>query len=146
MKTTNTITISKTAQKYLNIIASGKITENELIALNSFYNKSKENQTVINSALYEDDTNELMLTDEQNKKGFDFLQGLRFTQTGRERLNNPFGYREEKILDNFSHFTFCGFYDAGNYNHSFYIRMYNCYSKDGSCFQYYYNGKMNIIG
>ncbi len=139
----STQTLSKTAQKYLAIIESGKIEESELISLNSFYNKSKENQSIIDDALYGAETNELTLSNAQNKKGYDFLMKLRVTPTGKERLNSPYGYREEEILDNFSHFTFCGFYtETGRY----YIRMYNCYSKDGQCFQYYYNGKMNIIG
>lgn len=140
----NTQTLSKTAQKYITIIESGKIEERELISLNSFYNKSKDNQQLIDAALYAtDESSELLLSNEQNQKGYDFLMGLRFTPTGKVRSNSPYSYREEDILDNFSHFTFCGFYsERGNY----YIRMYNCYSKDGNCFQYYYNGKMNIIG
>lgn len=141
-----TLQLSQTEKKYRSIIESGKISESELISLNSFYNKSKENKKFINDIMYNEDHEELNLTDEQNKKAFDFLQSLRFTPSGKERKNNPFGYREENILDNFSHFTFCGFYDNGNYYNSFYIRMYNCYSKDGNYFQYYYNGKMNIIG
>lgn len=138
----NTLKLSPTQQKYLTILESGKITESELISLNSFYNKSSENKEFINDIMYNNDHEECTLTDEQNKKSYGFLMSLRFTPTGKERQNNPYGYREENILDNFSHFTFCGFYsERGNY----YIRMYNCYSKDGNCFQYYYNGKMNII-
>lgn len=135
--------LSNTEKKYRSIIESGKITENELISLNSFYNKSKENRDFINDIMYNEDHEELALTDDQNKKGIDFLNKLRFTPTGKERQNNPYGYREEEILNNFSHFTFCGFYPVGQF---YYIRMYNCYSKDGDCFQYYYNGKMNIVG
>lgn len=38
------------------------------------------------------------------------------TPTGKERKNNPFGYREMNILDNYKgeRFQFVGFYDAGN--------------------------------
>jgi hypothetical protein len=146
MKTTineSGILVTPTMRKYADIIKTGKITENELVSLNSFYNKSRENKDFIDGLLYGDETNELTLSDAQNKKGYDFLMGLRYTPTGKERSNSPYGYREENILDNFSHFTFCGFYsERGTY----YIRMYNCYSKDGNSFQYYYNGKMNIIG
>jgi hypothetical protein len=146
MKTTinkTGILVTPTMAKYKAIIESGKITENELTALNSFYNKSSDNKTFIDALMYnEQDKDELTLTEDQNKKGYEFLMKLRFTPTGKERSNSPYGYREENILDNFSHFTFCGFYsERGNY----YIRMYNCYSKDGNSFQYYYNGKMNII-
>lgn len=139
------VLITPTMRKYQSIFETGKITENELIALNSFYNKSTDNKAFIDDLMYgEKQIEELELTPEQNEKGHKFLQELRFTPTGKERLNNPFGYREENILDNFSHFTFCGFYsERGTY----YIRMYNCYSKNGNCFQYYYaGGEMNIIG
>jgi hypothetical protein len=119
-----TTQLTKTAKKYIDIIKSGKITESELVSLNSFYNKSQENKDVINAAMYEDADakDELTLTDDQNKKGYDFLIGLRFTPTGKDRQNNPYGYREENILDNFSHFTFCGFYSE---QVRYYIRMYN---------------------
>ena len=138
------ILVNPIMAKYEAIINSGKIKESELVSLNSFYNKSKDNKFFIDEIFYSDQINgELLLTNEQDKKGFDFLQGLRFTPTGKDRLNNPYGYREERVLDNFSHFTFCGFYtERGNY----YIRMYKCYSKNGESFQYYYNGKLNIIG
>lgn len=141
---TNGVLVTPTMQKYSAILKSGKATESELISLNSFYNKSKDNQRFIDNLMFSECENvELTLTNEQNKKGYDFFKSLRFTPTGKERQNSPFGYREERILDNFSHFTFCGFYsERGTY----YIRMYNCYSTDGDCFQYYYNGKMNIIG
>lgn len=141
------VLVTPTMRKYEGIIKAGKISESELISLNSFYNTSSDNKAFFDDIFYNQlDESELLLSDEQNKKGYDFLMGLRFTPSGKERTNSPFGYREENILDNFSHFTFCGFYDAGNYSHSYYIRMYNCYSKDGNSFQYYYNGKMNIIG
>lgn len=135
--------ITPTMRKYADIIAKGTIQESELISLNSFYNKGKDNQEFIDGLMYGDEVNELELSADQNNKGYDFLMGLRFTPTGKDRQNSPYGYREEAILDNFSHFTFCGFYsERGTY----YIRMYNCYSKDGNSFEYYYNGKMNIIG
>lgn len=130
-------------RKYADIIAKGIIEESELISLNSFYNKSNENKAFIDDLIYSGEGKELLLSSDQNTKGYKFLMGLRLTPTGKERSNSPYGYREENILDNFSHFTFCGFYsERGTY----YIRMYNCYSKDGNSFQYYYNGKMNIIG
>jgi len=135
--------ISPLMRKYEGIIKSGKIEESELVSLNSFYNKNKDNKDYIDSLLYGDEVNELELSNEQNFKGYHFLNGLRFTPTGKDRSNSPFGYREDSILDNFDRFTFCGFYSE---NGRYYIRMYNCYSKDGNSFQYYYNGKMNIIG
>lgn len=137
-----TIKLSATAKKYLSIIESGKIGERDIIAMRSFMHKSKENADIIFEAMQ---GKELELTPEQNKKGFDFLQNQRTSPTGKERKNNPFGYREEAILDNFSHFTLGSFYDAGNAYRSFYLPLYYCYGNETS-FEYYYNGKVNIIG
>jgi len=122
-----TQTLSKTAKKYLAIIESGSIGERDIIAMRSFMHKSKENARFIFDAMSD---KELTLSPEQNKKGYDFLQDQRTTPNGKERENNPFGYREEAILDNFSHFTLYSFYNVGN----------------DTNFEYYYNGKVNIIG
>lgn len=92
------IKLSATQKKYLTIIESGKITEGELIALNSFYNKSSENKEFVNNLMYNNEHEELTLTDEQNKKGYEFLMSLRFTPSGKERLNNPYGYRRGKYI------------------------------------------------
>ena len=86
----------------------------------------------------------IKLTDEQNKKGIDFLINLYKTPRGIERKNNPFGFYEQRILDNFSHFCFNGYYNVGKYD-KYYIPVYSCYS-DVECFVYYYMaGKINII-
>jgi hypothetical protein len=90
--------------------------------------------------------NEIELTDEQNKKGIDFLMNQWKTSSGRERKNNPFGFREQDILKNFTHFEFMGFYDAGNYKFPYYIPLYRCCSKDNSFKYYYNNGNISIIG
>lgn len=140
-----TKTINKTEKKYLDIIASCKIEENEIIAMKSFMGKSKDNARAIFDALNEADK-PLQLSTAQNKKGYDFLMSLRFTPTGKERVNNPFGYREQNILDNFSHFELNSFYNAGNAFVDFYMPLYECVSKDGGGFEYYYNGKINIVG
>ncbi len=136
-----------TTQKYLSIIKSGKIEEKELISLFSFLNNgrggtTKEDFNIISSALWE---TPLKLSKEQNEKGFKFLMNQWKTPTGKERLNNPFGYREETILTNFSHFELKGYYDAGNYNRAYYVPLYDCIG-DNTSFEYYYNGKVNIVG
>lgn len=90
--------------------------------------------------------NPASLTKEQNKKGFDFLYNQWKTPMGKERLNNPFGYREEAILENFTGFEFAGVYDAGNFNRSFFVPLYNCCGNNNA-FQYYFSsGKINIVG
>lgn len=140
MTTTNKL--SRTAKKYLAIIETGRIEESDLIAMKSFINKSKENARIIFDAM-SDKT--LLLSEAQNKKGYDFLMKQRFTPTGKERQNNPFGYREAAILDNFSHFELKDWYNAGNAHHDYYLPLYECLGNETS-FEYYYNGKVNIVG
>ena len=88
---------------------------------------------------------EIQLSPEQNKKGIEFLRDQWQTKTGKERKNNPFGYREQEVINNFTHFELAGFYDTARYGQrSFFIPLYRCCG-DG-CFEYYYNGTVNIVG
>lgn len=137
------ILLDKTALKYIEIIKSGSITESEIISFRSFLSKcSKE----VRREIF-DIWQELELSPEQNKKGYDFLMGQWKTEKGKERVNNPFGYREQNILENFDRFTYCENYDSSRYGQNpFYLPVYRCYSKDGDSFEYYYDGKVNIIG
>lgn len=139
---TTTQKLSPTAKKYLAIIESGKIEEGQLIAMKSFLNKNKENRDLIFAAMA---NITLTLSPEQNQKGYDFLMDQWKTATGKERKNNPFGYREQAILENFSHFELNGWYDAGNAYASYYLPLYECVG-DGTSFEYYYNGEVNIVG
>jgi hypothetical protein len=82
----------------------------------------------------------LLLSDEQNEQARTWLLDQWLTPTGNERKNNPFGYREQSAIENFSHCTLKGYYDAGNYYHSYFIPMYDVYTKDGYGFEYYVNG------
>ena len=68
--------------------------------------------------------------------------------TGKERVNNPFGYREQEALEQFDHFALAGFHDASRYGQApYYIPLYDVYMKDGEYgFQYYYNGEVSIVG
>jgi hypothetical protein len=87
------------------------------------------------------------LTAEQNAEAINFLRNEWKTPKGKERLNSPFGYREEEIIDNFRTFELAGFYDASKYGgRTFYIPLYNCVSNEGRSFQYYYDGKVQIVG
>lgn len=86
------------------------------------------------------------ITPEQNAKGLKYLLNLWKTPAGKERKNNPFGYREEEILTNFECFSLAGFYDAGNHGHKFYVPLYDVCGA-GLCFQYYMNGgRISIVG
>lgn len=137
--------LSKTAKKYHALVISGHIEEREIISLKSFMGKNKSNARLVFDWLNDMPSN-LSLSAGQNQKGYDFLMKCWKTDTGKERKNNPFGYREQHILENFSHFELSSFYNAGNAYRDFYLPLYFCVSKDGSTFEYYYNGKVNITG
>jgi hypothetical protein len=134
--------LSPTAKKYLAIIESGMIEENQIIAMKSFINKSRENRDIILPAMAD---KPLLLTESQNNKEFDFLMKQWETPGGLERKNNPFGYREKAILENFSHFELKGWYNIGTYGEGdFYVPLYECVGNNTS-FEYYYDGKVNIV-
>ena len=137
------VLVTPVMKKYLAIIESGKIEEREIISMRSFMHKSKENARFVFGALQD---KQLTLSNEQNQKGYDFLMNQWKTASGKERKNNPFGYREQNILNNFSHFELKDLYNAGNAYHDYYLPLYECISKDGGSFEYYYNGEVNIIG
>ncbi len=67
------------------------------------------------------------------------------TPTGKERKNNPFGYREKNILDNYKgeRFQFVGFYNNGNRWRDYYIPIYSLCGME-----YYVNseGSIQIVG
>ncbi len=145
--TPNGILLSKLAQKYLDIIETGLIQKSELIALCSFMNNkaTKEERQLINETLAnkEDGT---LLGEEQNKQGYAYLWNQWLTPTGIERKNNPFGMREQEILENFQYFTLKELYNGGNYNIDHYIPLYECHGK-GNSFEYHMNkGIINIVG
>lgn len=79
----------------------------------------------------------------QSEKGFLWLKNLYKTPSGKERKNNPFGYREMNIIDNYNGelIEFKGFYDAGRYGFHNYVPVY-----DLNGMEYYVNGEIQIIG
>lgn len=88
----------------------------------------------------------IRVTEEQTAKGLTWLINKWKTPRGIERKNNPFGYREEDILENFDHFELAGFYNASNYR-AFYVPLYDVCAKDGRHFEYYvWGGEVQIVG
>lgn len=73
----------------------------------------------------------------QAEKGLTWLKDKWKTPRGVERKNNPFGRREEYVLENFSHFSLVDFYDAGRNGWAFYLPVYRVHAKDGASFDYY---------
>jgi len=92
------------------------------------------------------------LTPEQTKKGLDWLMNQWKTPHGIERKNNPFGYREQNVLEKFKEFRLSDFFDTANVyaqqsGMHFYVPVYDVIGKDGSGFQYYVSSEgIKIIG
>jgi hypothetical protein len=130
---------------FKNIMETNTITEKEinLIKLRMNNNKVDEDTQEIIDYIWD---NSPQLTPDQNRKGIDYLRNLWKSPTGKERVNNPFGYREQEALETFEYFELRGFYDAGNRYHKFYVPLYICVGAETS-FEYYISGgSINIVG
>lgn len=132
-----------TEDMWARICKAGEITEREINLLNRRLNA--EGRDVLDYDLIEG-YNGLALTDEQERKALAWLNNQWKTSTGKERKNNPFGYREEQILDNATDVTFVEFYNAGNAYIDYFLPVYRVYSNDGSFTYYVQGGEVNIVG
>jgi hypothetical protein len=77
------------------------------------------------------------IEDAQAAKGIAWLLTKWKTPNGKERKHNPYGYREQQVLENFSHFTLVDFHDISRNYCAFYVPVYRVHSKDGATFDYY---------
>ena len=117
------------------------VTEKQIRDMSKLLNEGKIRPVDIFGEMYE--TKEL--TNEQTRKGYNFLMKRWKTKNGNERKNNPFGYREQHVIENFDHFELADFHDSADYwqvqrgIHRYYP-VYDVYGKDGSHFQYYFDG------
>ena len=134
--------MSKIFEKYKTIILDDAFTESSISSFRSLMNGRK------NTNLTDEERESLdylfgenapySITPEQTTKGLDWLFNLRFTMRGKERKNNPFGYREQSILDDFDRFELSGLYDdSDGYNgfHNF-KPIYKVIASDGESFDY----------
>jgi hypothetical protein len=130
---------------FKNMMETNTISEKEINLIKMRMNNNKVDEYTQEAIDYIWD-NSPRLTPDQDKKGIDYLRNLWKSPTGKERENNPFGYREQDTLETFEYFELRGFYDAGNYHHKFYVPLYTCVGKD-STFEYYVSGgSINIVG
>lgn len=138
---------NKTLTKYKNILKAGYISEQELISLRSWMARkaTQDERREIFDAIYNKEKY-ISLDRNQVKKGLDFLKNQYKTPTGKLRTNNPFGTREIFVLENADDIVLKDLYDAGNMFSTFYLPVYQVQSKGGDSFDYYYNGKVQIIG
>ena len=125
----------------------GYLTESEVLLLKSRLNNGKITHDEI--PFPEDGFN---LTPEQVDKGYKWLMNLWVTPTGKERKNNPYGWREMETLKNFKTIKLIEFTDRANYyQHQIGIRNHTPYyeviAKNGMGFDYLVEGgEIQILG
>ena len=130
---------------FKNMMETNTITEKEINLIKLRMNNDKVDEFTQEAIDFIWD-NSPQLTSDQNKKGIDYLRNLWKSPTGKERANNPFGYREEEAIETFEYFELRGFYDAGNRYRKFYVPLYTCVGAETS-FEYYISGgEINIVG
>ena len=128
-------------------IKDAVITENEIQTIKNSYNgagdQSRAFAKLADSELWDRYHSDLgtRLTEEQTVKGLAFLK----------KGHPEFANREKSIIDNFREFRLAGFKDDATYRQTQlgianWTPVYMVFGNDGSSFQYYYNGKMNITG
>lgn len=124
----------ETSQIIENVLSNGVITEREVLLLKKRANNG-DNEA---ANFYPSCDIEIEVTEEQSAKGYKWLMK-------KERKNNPFGYREMNILDNYKgeRFQFVGFYNNGNRWRDYYIPIYSLCGME-----YYVNseGSIQIVG
>jgi len=128
------------------IISRGFIKEDEVLLIRMRMNK--------NWMSYDDTEplNGIKITPEQTQKGLNWLMNEWKTPKGVERKNNPFGLREQDVLEHFKEFRLDSF---TNNNNAFqagaginnWVPVWNVIATDGGGFQYYMEaGQAKIIG
>lgn len=124
------------------------ITEQQINLIGRRLNNQKELGDQLTDLYTEAQEEGLTVTDEQAAKGFAWLLNLYKSPTGKVRVSNPYGTREESALDSgLKAFTYDGHFDAGNAYHSWYAPLYTFIGKNGLSFQYYVSaGGIQIIG
>lgn len=92
----------------------------------------------LNRGIEEANITDVRITEVQKLKGLKWLRNLYKTPKGKERKSNPFGYREQRILNANDCEIKCyltGFYNIGKLGY-FYVPVYR-YEYDGCHFDYY---------
>ena len=137
---------SKTYQALVSSLANNRLDSNAQLnyAFKILNGDNKEQKNEISDLLNADYVN---LCSDQVQKGLDWLLDQWKTPNKKERKNNPFGYREQEILENFDTIQLRSYYDAGNAYRSYFVPLYCVVSKSGNTFEYYVSGgEIHIVG
>lgn len=109
--------------------------------------ENEDVKQVIKAALSERE-DYTQLAPEQVKQGVNWLKNLWKTPAGKERKNNPFGYREQDVLDGDGlTIELLGYYDNAPYGRRGYYMPVYVVSSSGGSFDYYVSGgQIHIVG
>jgi hypothetical protein len=124
------------------------VTEAEIKLMQRRLNDGK----IAHAGIFGDSWKPFMITNAQTEKGLKYLLNQWRGKSGAERMHNPFGLREQDILENFDHFELIDFFDdVTSFQNSagirHYIPIYRVVAKDGGSFEYHMGqGRVNIIG
>ena len=130
----------------------GYLTEREVLLLKNRLNGVNKAEFSHSDIPFPDDGRGFDLTPQQVEKGRYWLINQWRTPKGKTRKNNPFGYREIHVLENFETIRLIQFVNRANYVQSQYgIKAYQPYyrvvASDGSTFEYLvWGGQCEILG
>lgn len=130
----------------------GYLTEREVLLLKNRLNGVNRADFAVSEIPFPESGKGFMLTPEQVEKGRYWLVNQWRTPKGKTRKNNPLGYREQHVLEDFETIRLIQFVDRANYTQQRYgMKAYQSYyrviAKDGSTFEYLvWGGRCEILG
>lgn len=130
----------------------GYLTEREVLLLKNRLNGVNRAEFKPSEIPFPEDGGGFNLTPQQVEKGRYWLVNQWRTPRGKLRKNNPFGYREQHVLENFETIRLVQFVDKANYyQNQIGMRCYQPYYRviatDGSTFEYLvWGGECEILG
>lgn len=88
---------------------------------------------------------EIRLSEDQQEQGHKWLLNLWQTPSGKERLRNPFGIYEQKVIENFVYITLSGWRYHSHCEYAY--PVYTVYDIEGDYFKYTMaGGDVKIVG
>lgn len=137
---------NKTTKKYADILKSGKIGEQELISFRSYLNSGKisnDDRDLLLEMVYK---KPIKLTQDQQKKGIEWLEKQYKTPSGKLKDKSPFGYRETHVIQNWKDIELYSLENFSTFGF-FYSPVFRVNSKDGNNFDYtLQGGRVKIVG
>lgn len=143
----------KPIDKYKALIRKGRFTESELIYFRKAINGSSKMDVdfrihLVNAFNDKAESKGIQLEESQQVKGYLWLKDKCYKRNGTLRKSPVLaGTFERDILENYSHFTCSGLFQASDNAYANYVPIYRMYAKDGRWFEYACNmGQITIIG